>query len=115
MRVQNPAKLVIKFQYGSSMPTLLQLAVLPFADRPHWIATTTMTGRRNRNGRTSIARVNRAHEMRAVLALAPPGPVAPGDGTSHSGVTRLRPSRSKRKVQPRPVELCREKRSRQYS
>lgn len=65
----------------------------------------------NRKGRTSIARVRRAHEMSAVLGLATPLPgalrEAVEEGTSHSGVTRDRPERRRRKVMPRPVELQR--------
>lgn len=65
-----------------------------------------MTGKINLKGRTSIALVSRAQLIRA--ALEEPEAelrLAEGDGTSHSGVTRERPERRRRKVIPRLVDL----------
>lgn len=64
-----------------------------------------MTGKMNLKGRTSIARVSRAQEMRAAFGGALLLMLLSGDGTSHSGVTRERPERRSRKVIPKLVEL----------
>lgn len=64
-----------------------------------------MTGRMNLKGRTSIARVSRAHEMRAAFGGALLLMLLSGEGTSHRGVMRERPDRRRRKVIPKLVEL----------
>lgn len=68
----------------------------------------TMTGKRKRNGLTSIALVSRAQEMSAVLGLARGDDDMGGEdelGTSHNGVANDRPERSSKKVIPNPVDL----------
>lgn len=65
-----------------------------------------MTGKMKRKGRMIIARVNRAHEIKAEFGLTAEADIDfEGVGTSHSGVTSDRPSNMSRKVMPRPTSL----------
>lgn len=61
-----------------------------------------MTGRKNRVGLKSIARVSRAQETEGVPVIIARGVTV---GTSHSGVIIERPSSNRKKVMARPVDL----------